>query len=144
MSHARRLLAAALVPAALALTAGVAAAPSTAASAKPGLIACTHKIVTKPKAYALACGDGNIGLLKVKWTTFGGKKATGTGTLAVNLCEPNCAAGKIRNTSVTITASRPKKFAAGTSYTRIGLTAASAKKAGSYGVDKNGPYSLQG
>ncbi len=134
----------AVLAAAVLVAAGLAAAPSMGAATKPGLINCSHKLVKSPKTYNLACGDANISLTKVKWTNFGGAKAEGTATLVVNTCTPTCVAGKFRRSTVSVVASKPKTVAGKRTYSRIGLTAASGKRAGSYGVNKNGPYQLQG
>jgi hypothetical protein len=143
MSSARRLFAGALVPVLIGVG-SLAAASSVGAATKVGLMDCSHKIAQRPATYPLSCGDGNIGLLKVKWTSFGGSSAKGTGSLAVNGCDPNCAAGKTTRTSVTIVATKPKTINGKRTYSRIALTGASGKPAGRYGVNKYGPYTLEG
>ena len=120
----------------------VPAAQAAARYSKVGLIGCAHKLETRPKAYLLACGDGTVGLIDVRWKAFGGAVARGAGTLAVDDCEPSCAAGKASKTRVSIVANAPRKIAGHLSYTRVKLIRSGGKSAGRYGVDELGPYAL--
>ncbi len=47
-----------------------------------------------PADFVLTCADANTYLKDVTWTTWGGKVATGKGTLVENTCTPNCVSGK--------------------------------------------------
>jgi hypothetical protein len=139
----RRLLVAALVPGALA--AGIAAAPSTAATAKPGLISCEHKLTHRPASILLFCGDGSVGINKIRWSSFGAATATGTGTLLVNKCEPSCADGNYDRSKITITLTKPKTFAGKRSYSVLKMTTtATGKSAGIYDINRFGPYEREG
>lgn len=122
--------------------AGAAGVHSSRAHARVGLIECAGKLATRPKTYLLACGDGSVGLIHVKWKAFGGQTARGTGTLVVNRCEPNCAAGKVIRTSVSVVASAPRTIASHRSYSKLSLTRKGGKSAGRYGIDKYGPSML--
>jgi hypothetical protein len=140
----RRLLAAVLVPGALAAMA-VAAAPSTAAPARTGLIDCAHKLTHRPTSILLFCGDGSVGINKVTWSSFGGATATGRGTLLVNRCEPSCADGTYTRSRITIRLSRPRTFAGKRSYSVLEMTTiATGKSAGIYDVNRFGPYEREG
>jgi hypothetical protein len=62
----------------------------------------------KPADVIIACGDGAFRVTKLKWQTWTGTKATGSGTGKVDNCKPNCAQGKFESFPVRLTASRPK------------------------------------
>lgn len=112
-----------------------------ASSKAVGLLGCAHKLESKPKTFTLSCGDGNVGLVGVTWKTFGGSTARGSGTLVVNECEPNCAAGKLVKNRVRILASKPQTISGKRSYTLIALRA-NGKSDGNYGINRYGPYVL--
>jgi hypothetical protein len=57
---------------------------------------CIHSLV-KPSEIILACADGNAAVDSVKWTSFGGAVATGTGVYGFNDCTPNCVSGKVHS-----------------------------------------------
>ena len=86
------------------------AIPTTAASAQNTnlrvFVSNCEKQVYKPKSITVFCADAGVVITKVKYSSYGAKKATGTGTAAVNLCEPNCAAGKTKNFKVKFTLSK--------------------------------------
>ena len=90
------LLAAALVRPAGAAPARPAAAPvlvktvsvQTVVLDCPGLPA-----LVRPKTYILTCGDGNVLLRKLSWTSWTPGLASATGTLSRNTCTPSCVAG---------------------------------------------------
>jgi hypothetical protein len=90
---------------ALAVIASGAIAASAAAPVK--ITDCDHAS-TRPKALILTCGDANSALTGLRWSSFGGTSATGKGTLVVNTCEPNCAAGNGRRFAVAVTATGPR------------------------------------
>lgn len=80
------------------------------ASAKPiksaGLVTCSGQAQVKPTDYTLFCGDGNDTLAKLHWHRWGHRSATATGVDGVNLCQPSCVAGKLKNFTVAVTASK--------------------------------------
>jgi hypothetical protein len=49
----------------------------------------------KPESLTQYCADAGTGVVKIKWTSWTSTRATGTGSYYVNLCEPNCADGKL-------------------------------------------------
>jgi len=49
----------------------------------------------KPQSITQYCADAGTGVVKIKWTSWTSTRATGTGSYYVNLCEPNCADGKL-------------------------------------------------
>lgn len=76
--------------------------PAAYASTVPGtarhphatrvLADCVHARY-EPREVILACGDGNLVLKDMKYRTWTRYLATGTGTMWVNECEPDCARG---------------------------------------------------
>jgi hypothetical protein len=60
----------------------------------------------KPSKIVIACGDGNLFMTKIKWSSWTSAKASGSGTINVNLCEPNCAKGTFKRYPGTITLSK--------------------------------------
>jgi hypothetical protein len=91
---------AALLCAALGLTAAVgtasaapAASPPTARpGASPVLVDCLWHPKVRPTAFILACGDGNSRLASLKWDHWNARSAKATGVNVVNDCKPYCAA----------------------------------------------------
>jgi hypothetical protein len=72
------------------------AAPASGGINPVGLVYAPHDCLTpkmEPHRITLACGDSGILLQKLQWSDWGGEKAKGTGWLAVNDCDPNCAEG---------------------------------------------------
>ena len=61
-------------------------------------------------------GDSTAFLAGMKWTTWSGTEAVGTGTYKLNDCNPNCAGGHVYPVAVVVTLSHPVKIcsAAGT------------------------------
>ncbi len=49
----------------------------------------------KPQSLTQYCADAGTGVVKIKWTSWTSTRATGTGSYYVNLCEPDCADGKL-------------------------------------------------
>ena len=41
------------------------------------------------------CADAGTGVTKIKWSSWTSTKAVGTGSYYANLCNPNCADGKL-------------------------------------------------
>lgn len=88
--------AAALVPlGASAATAG-AHAPAVAASHRTQVIGKCTKPLYKPAKLVFTCGDGSIGMVHIRYTTWTKAAATGTGTYVYNTCQPTCASGTIK------------------------------------------------
>ena len=54
-----------------------------------------------------ACGDGNAGIFKIKWTTWDTLKAEGIGFYGANDCKPYCAAGKFHYKKVKVILNNP-------------------------------------
>jgi len=92
------------------------------------------KASSRPKSLTLACGDGNTVLKGLKWSSFGGASAQAKGTLEMNTCEPNCAAGKDVSYPVSVKATSPRTCKKGVRvYNKLALqfTGRAPKSAGS-------------
>lgn len=85
---------------------------SALAASQPKITNCV-KASTRPKSVTLTCGDGNTVLKGLTWSSYGGASAKAKGTFTINLCEPNCAAGKAASFPVTVTASSPRNCKGG-------------------------------
>jgi hypothetical protein len=84
------------------------------ASAAPAVkITNCVKASGRPKSVTLACGDGNTVLNGLRWSSFGGASAQARGTLEMNTCTPNCAAGKVLEYPVSVQASGQRTCKAG-------------------------------
>jgi hypothetical protein len=68
----------------------------------------------KPKTIMIYCGDGGAYIDKITWKSWSQAGATGMGEYYRNLCEPDCADGKIVHAPVNIRLSeltpRKRKF----------------------------------
>jgi hypothetical protein len=54
-------------------------------------------------------GDSTAFLSNMKWTTWSGTEAVGTGAYKLNDCQPNCAAGTVYAVAAVVTLSQPVK-----------------------------------
>jgi hypothetical protein len=81
----------------------------TASAAAPLKITNCTTASSRPKTLTLACADANTVLKSLSWSSFGGATAVAKGTLVVNSCEPNCAAGKALNFAVNVKATTAKR-----------------------------------
>jgi hypothetical protein len=91
----------------------IAAFSMSALAASPPKITNCFKASPRPKTVTLTCGDGNTVLKGLTWSRYGGASAKAKGTFVINLCEPNCAAGKAASFPVTVTASSPRNCKGG-------------------------------
>ncbi|MGA2470034.1 MAG: hypothetical protein ABSG64_05015 [Solirubrobacteraceae bacterium] len=90
---------------------------------------CTRSQV-KPPYIVIACGDGNIDVVKIKWKTFGGATAAGSGRYGINDCTPNCAAGQFHYYAVKLLLTAAKRCPDGhDDYRSLKLTFASKRPA---------------
>ncbi|HLW94424.1 MAG TPA: hypothetical protein VKS25_03515 [Solirubrobacteraceae bacterium] len=82
------------------------AVPALAAGNGRRVVGNCTKSQVRPPSIIVACGDGNILLLHLKWTSFGGPSAHGSGDYSANDCNPNCAAGKFHSYPVRVALSK--------------------------------------
>ena len=97
------------------------AAVATAASHVNVARDCQHAAF-KPKSIIIACGDGNVQAINMHWSKWGANSAKGTGTLKVNTCTPNCAAGKFKRYPGSIVLSKPRTCPSGRQFAHLKYT----------------------
>lgn len=76
----------------------------------------------RPKGIVIACADDGLGVEKMTWTNWGTSTAKGQGELYENLCQPNCAEGKIETYPVLVTLSRVKNSSQGAYFSELTVT----------------------
>ncbi|MFF9063365.1 hypothetical protein ACIRPQ_21970 [Streptomyces sp. NPDC101213] len=113
---------AALLCAALGLTAAVGTASAAPAasppadrpvarqSAPPVLVDCLWHPQVRPDDFILACGDGNSRLASLKWVRWDARSAKATGVNVVNDCKPYCAAGTFHSYPVIVRLDRAQPW----------------------------------
>jgi len=70
----------------------------------PNVSCGASEMHTEPTQIVLS-GDGSTFISGLTWTGWGSSGATGSGTLKVDNCEPNCAQGKLAPYPATVTLS---------------------------------------
>jgi hypothetical protein len=71
-----------------------------------------------PTAIIVTCADDGWSFENLTWTSWTATSATAVGTMRVNLCTPDCAAGKIASYPADVTLSRVADTAAGRVFTQ--------------------------
>jgi hypothetical protein len=69
-------------------------------------------MAVKP-AMITTSGDGSAYVDKITWSSWGGSRAAGSGTLEINNCNPNCARGTYTGYPATVTLDGLKPYGAG-------------------------------
>jgi hypothetical protein len=96
------------------LAAALVGSGALVASAAPTVkITNCVKASSRPSSVTLTCGDGNTVLSGLRWSSFGGTSAQARGTLEMNTCTPDCAAGKVVKYPVTVQANGQRSCKAG-------------------------------
>jgi hypothetical protein len=96
-------------------TAHAPSTPSTAAGSSTFLAAeqdLNGTFLHEPACGGYGCalsGDSTAFLSRMRWTTWSGTEAVGTGTYKLDDCNPNCAAGHVYPVAAVVTLSRPVK-----------------------------------
>jgi hypothetical protein len=112
---------------------GTSAAPSSAPAAPPGTPAAPASVAAAPTGtdtflaaaqdlsgsllHEPACGgygcalsgDSTAFLSNMRWSTWSGTEAVGTGVYKIDDCQPNCAAGTVYAVATVVTLSQPVK-----------------------------------
>jgi hypothetical protein len=84
--------------------------------------ACTGPAVRAPKDLVLFCGDGNDEVSGLNWKGWGDSSTHASGTVAVNLCQPNCAAGHSHSYGVSVSVKGLTGHGRSARYTRLTLS----------------------
>ena len=82
----------------------------------------------KPTSLTQFCADAGTLVSTIRWSTWSAAGASGTGILAINSCEPYCAAGKIYKSNVVIHLSGLKKVHGKEYLLQVALTPAKGGK----------------
>jgi hypothetical protein len=63
----------------------------------------------RPTRIVVACGDGNLQLLSLRWTHWNARAAIARGVVWANDCIPFCAAGRFHRYPASVRASQPRR-----------------------------------
>jgi tRNA A-37 threonylcarbamoyl transferase component Bud32 len=85
-------------------TAGSSSATVTVCTAPATGCTLAGDMAERPRQIGLSA-DGSRVVSGLSWTGWGGQRATGTGTLQIDDCQPNCASGKDTGYPATVTLS---------------------------------------
>jgi hypothetical protein len=88
----------------------VAAAPAGADTFLAAAQDLNGPLLHEPACGGFGCalsGDSTAFLAGMKWTTWSGTEAVGTGTYKINDCDPSCAAGHVYPVPAVVTLSQP-------------------------------------
>ena len=91
---------------------GVAAAPTGASTFLAAAQSLNGTLLHEPACGGSGCalsGDSTAFLSQMKWTTWSGSEAVGTGTYKLDDCNPNCAGGQVYSLATVVTLSQPVK-----------------------------------
>ncbi len=69
------------------------------------LLDCVGEPVARPASYTVACADGNQSLVDLDWSDWGAQRASATGSVVANDCDPSCAEGSDVRAAVKVVAS---------------------------------------
>jgi hypothetical protein len=91
---------------------GLATAPTGASTFLAAAQSLNGTLLHQPACGGSGCalsGDSTAFLFQMKWTTWSGSEALGTGTYKLDDCSPNCAAGQVYSLATVVTLSQPVK-----------------------------------
>jgi hypothetical protein len=89
-----------------------AAAPTGASTFLAAAQSLNGTLLHEPACGGSGCalsGDSTAFLSQMKWTTWSGSEAVGTGTYKLDDCNPNCAAGHVYSLATVVSLSQPVK-----------------------------------
>ena len=106
-------------------------APSTTASAAAGdvsvcvtpVVRCNGELKTEP-SQIIVSGDGTAFITGLTWTGWGLSGATGSGTLKLDNCNPDCAQGSLTDYQATVVLSDLTGYGGGAAYATMMVVAA--------------------
>lgn len=106
-------------------------APPSATSSAPAsdvgvcvtpVVTCGGELKSEP-AQIIVSGDGSAYVAGLTWTGWGLPSATGSGTLKLDNCEPNCAQGTYTGYQATVVLSDLTGYGGGAAYATMVLAA---------------------
>jgi hypothetical protein len=104
-----------------------AAATSAAPQTEVGVcvtpvVTCQGELKTEPSQIILS-GDGTAFVTNLLWTGWGSNGATGSGTLKLDNCNPNCARGSLTDYQATVVLSHLTGYVGGAAYATMMVAA---------------------
>lgn len=103
-------------------------APATSAAASEvgvcvtPVVTCRGELKTEPTQIILS-GDGTAFVTGLLWTGWGSNGATGSGTLKLDNCDPNCAQGSLTGYEATVVLSDLTGYVGGAAYATMMVAA---------------------
>jgi eukaryotic-like serine/threonine-protein kinase len=79
------------------------------------VVTCKGELKTEPGEIYVS-GDGSAFITGLTWTGWGLSSATGSGTLKIDNCSPNCAQGSFTDYQVTVILSKLTGYGGGAAY----------------------------
>ena len=76
----------------------------------------------EPSSIVLACGDGNVSLTDLHWSSWTATGAVGSGEFTHNLCEPDCADGTFVSDPTQVRLSYPIESGGGPQFSAVSYT----------------------
>lgn len=86
------------------------------------VVTCKGELKTQPSQIVLS-GDGTAFVTGLLWTGWGSNGATGSGTLKLDNCNPNCAQGSLTGYQATVVLSDLTGYAGGAAYATMMVAA---------------------
>jgi len=84
------------------------------------LIDCSGKPVAEPVDVVLTCADAGISAQRLSWSSWSEPVTTAIGSVSVNSCTPNCAAGTFSTYRIALIASGAKRCHGVLAYDALG------------------------
>jgi len=85
-----------------------AVSPATLAASPPTVVSCRPGSAPQVRPTTIEIGClGGIAISNVTWSSWGSSTGSGSGTLTVNSCRPNCAAGVVSSSAAFVVISDP-------------------------------------
>lgn len=104
------------------------------------LIDCAGKPALRPAEVVLTCADAGITAQRLTWTGWGEPFAAAVGEASVNLCTPNCAAGRFQSYKVVLVARGRRRCANAVAYDTVAYAYLGAAPPGAAGMDTTVTY----
>jgi hypothetical protein len=99
----------ALAAAGLSAAAGASGSVASASGKRTLLISNCQKAKFKPQTVILACGDAGFIASQLTWSSWTRKRASGSGTGDLKICQPSCAEGPTVSGPLELDLSKPTK-----------------------------------
>jgi hypothetical protein len=90
-------------------TTSVVSSSTTTTEPMPLVLDCSGTVAPRfePSVFTIECGTGGIAVTGITWTFWNAASASGSGTLKMDTCNPNCASGGFTSTPTRILLGKP-------------------------------------